>query len=75
MPDSSTHRQLGESVGAGAETAGFFASILSGFLLGFFGDRWLDTEPWLVVAGIVAGSAVGFWKMWRFAKSADEQER
>jgi F0F1-type ATP synthase assembly protein I len=70
-----SRNEIGKAVGAGAEAGGFFASIMSGFLLGFLGDRWLGTEPLLVVLGIVAGSAVGFWKMWRYAKAQDEQRR
>ena len=42
----------------------FFGSIMAGTLLGWLADRWLDTEPWLVVAGIVLGSVNGFYRMW-----------
>jgi F0F1-type ATP synthase assembly protein I len=43
----------------------FFSSIISGFLLGFAGDHFLGTRPWLVVSGIVAGSVTGFYRMYR----------
>ncbi len=42
----------------------FFGSIMAGTLLGWLADRWLSTEPWLVVAGIVLGSLNGFYRMW-----------
>lgn len=42
----------------------FFGSIMAGTLLGWLADRWLDTDPWLVVAGAIAGSVAGFYRMW-----------
>jgi len=45
------------------------AEMVFWFLLGFFLGRWLDgvlhTTPWLTVAGILLGSAGGFWAMYR----------
>lgn len=55
------------------EAAGFFATLMSGFALGFLADWWLGTDPAGVVIGIVAGSATGFWKMWQVAKRQDER--
>ncbi len=75
MSRPSVHREIGASVGAGSETAGFFASILSGLLLGLLGDHLLGTEPLLVALGIIAGSATGFWRMWQYAKRAHDQGR
>lgn len=73
MSRPSVYRDIGASVGAGSEAAGFFASILSGLLLGLLGDHLLGTEPLLVALGIIAGSATGFWRMWRYAKRAHDQ--
>jgi F0F1-type ATP synthase assembly protein I len=28
-------------------------------------DLWLDTEPWLMVAGALLGIVVGFWSVYR----------
>lgn len=68
---SKQFREVAKSVGAGTEAAGFFGSIMSGFLLGLLLDWWLDTEPLFVICGIVAGSGTGFWKMWEYSKRDD----
>jgi ATP synthase protein I len=42
-----------------------FASVVSGLIAGWVLDRWLGTGPWLLVAGIVLGSAAGFYEFIR----------
>ena len=64
---SGYHQELGKSVAAEHHAAGFFASILAGFLLGFGLDAWVGTGPLFTVIGIVAGSVIGFWRMWQVA--------
>ncbi len=51
---------------------GFFASIMSGFLIGFALDWWLGTRPLFIICGIVAGAISGFYGMHAWAQ---EQER
>lgn len=68
MSKSTYHQELGKAVTAEHHAAGFFASILSGMLLGLGLDAWLGTDPALVIVGIVAGSAIGFWRMWQVAQ-------
>jgi len=63
----SYHEELGKAVTAEHHAAGFFASILSGMLLGLGLDALLDTSPALVIVGIIAGSVIGFWRMWQVA--------
>ena len=58
-----------------AMSGSFLGSILSGTLLGYLADLWLDTRPWLVVVGILAGSYAGFMTMWRQSKTIDSIER
>lgn len=53
----------------------FVSSILSGTLLGYLADRWLGTEPWLLILGVALGSYSGFVKMWSYSKRAEEQIR
>ena len=55
-------------------TAGdFFSAILTGLVIGLAGDYFLNTEPWLVVIGVIAGFAVGFWRMVVFSHRIIEQ--
>jgi ATP synthase protein I len=57
---------------SGWATSGSFAgSILSGFLLGYLADRWLGTDPWLVVIGIIVGAYAGFVRMWDYSKAME----
>jgi F0F1-type ATP synthase assembly protein I len=60
-------------MGDWSQAGGFFSSILAGLLLGLAADYFLNTEPWLVVGGIVAGFAVGFWRMIVFSNRIMEQ--
>jgi len=39
--------------------------IVVGYLLGSFLDRKLGTGPWLVVAGVLLGTAAGFVGLFR----------
>lgn len=31
--------------------------------LGYFGDLWLGTSPWLLVSGLLLGIVVGFYEL------------
>ena len=64
---SKYHEEIGRQVAAGVDSASFFATIMSGFLLGALADWWLDTKPVFIVLGIIAGSVIGFWRMWTIA--------
>lgn len=52
-----------------AYAAGFtlFASVVTVGALGWFLDRWLGTQPWLLVVGIALGSAVGLFEFVRLS--------
>jgi F0F1-type ATP synthase assembly protein I len=40
-------------------------SVVLGYLLGNFLDRKLGTSPWLVVTGVLLGTAAGFVELFR----------
>jgi ATP synthase protein I len=48
----------------------FSVAVLLG--LGYLLDRWLGTAPWLMVAGIVVGSAVGLYEFVRITSKISE---
>ena len=52
-----------------AYAAGFtlFASVVSVGGVGWLLDRWLGTQPWLLVVGLVLGSAVGLFEFVRLS--------
>jgi F0F1-type ATP synthase assembly protein I len=56
---------------AAAITLFFSVATLLG--LGYLLDRWLRTGPWLLVAGIVVGSALGLYEFVRItSKMSDD---
>lgn len=55
-------KNAGQYVGTGMQLAG---SMMVYVLLGYLGDRWLDTEPWLLVAGAVVGMMAFFVQLFR----------
>lgn len=60
-------------VGDWSATGDFFGAILAGLLVGLVGDAVLDTAPWLVILGVIAGFGIGFQKMYEFSKQIEHQ--
>lgn len=56
------NRKSGLAYGAALS---LFAAVVGGLIIGWLLDRWLGTRPWLLVTGIVLGSAVGFYEFIR----------
>lgn len=44
-----------------------FVTVAAFTGLGWMLDKWLGTQPWLLVAGIVAGSAAGLFEFVRLS--------
>ena len=42
-----------------------FAAVVAGLVIGWLLDRWLGTGPWLLLTGIVLGSAAGLYEFVR----------
>ena len=60
--DATINRKSGIAYGAAIS---LFAAVAAFLALGWMLDRWLGTKPWLLVAGIVLGSAAGFYQFVR----------
>ena len=55
-----------------AAALAIFFSVAVFFGVGWFLDKWLGTSPWLVVAGIVLGSALGFYEFVRLTSKLND---
>jgi ATP synthase protein I len=71
MPESPNSRPTQEeNRKAGfAYAAGFtvFASVAACTGIGYLLDRWLGTQPWCLLGGMVIGSAIGLWEFVRLS--------
>lgn len=63
-----TTRKSGMAYAAGLT---IFFSVLAFLGFGWMLDRWLGTEPWLLVAGILLGAAVGFYEFIKIISKID----
>lgn len=48
-----------------AAAISLFAAVVAGLIVGWLLDRWLGTQPWLLVVGLVLGAAAGFYEFIR----------
>lgn len=64
MADQEENRKTGFAYAAGIV---LFASVAAFCALGWFLDKWLGTAPWLLIIGIVLGSAVGLFEFVRLS--------
>jgi len=63
-PNAEENRKAGFAYAAGFTV---FASVAAGAGFGYLLDRWLDTQPWCLVGGIVLGSALGLFEFVRLS--------
>jgi ATP synthase protein I len=64
MADQEENRKSGFAYAAALT---LFASVASFCGIGYGLDRWLGTQPWLLVTGLVLGSAVGLYEFVRLS--------
>ena len=64
------------AIGEGSSQAfDFFASVISGMLLGLGFDWVFGTAPILVIIGVIAGFVAGFAKLWAASAAIEEEAR
>jgi ATP synthase protein I len=63
-PDQDENRKSGFAYAAAIT---LFASVAAFCGIGWFLDKWLETQPWLLVVGIVLGSALGLYEFVRLS--------
>jgi ATP synthase protein I len=64
VADQEENRKAGFAYAAGFT---LFASVAAGCALGWFLDKGFGTQPWLLIVGIVLGSAVGLYQFVRLS--------
>jgi ATP synthase protein I len=57
-----------------AMTSEFISAVLVWMGIGWLLDRWLGTDPWLLVAGIVLGFVLGTWLLFLRANEQGKME-
>ena len=72
MPERDDEDVTRTSSVAYAAALSLFFSVATMLGLGYLLDRWLRTAPWLMVAGIVVGSAVGLYEFVRITSKISE---
>ena len=52
----------------------FPASILVGFIIGYFLDKWLKTDPYLTIVFIIYGILAGFFNLFQVTRSHEKKK-
>jgi ATP synthase protein I len=69
-PERRRSRYAPIKMGRTAETAWEASlSILAGALVGYYADKWLGTEPWLMIVFVVLGAAAAFRRLISLAQA------
>jgi ATP synthase protein I len=72
MPERDEENVSQKSGVAYAAAISLFLTVATCLGLGYLLDRWLRTGPWLMVAGIVLGSALGLYEFVRISSKISE---
>ena len=66
-PDPERFRKWGQLAGIGPTLV---AAVVAGWLLGSWLDQRLGTTPWIMLAGVLLGTAGGFLELVRVLKDS-----
>lgn len=50
-------------------------SVAVGGIIGYHLDRWLGTDPWLLIAFLIFGTIAGFRSLYRALKRLEQEEK
>ena len=67
MSKESEQEENRKSSFAYAAGISLFATVTAGCGIGWFLDKWFGTQPWLLIVGIVLGSALGLYEFVRLS--------
>jgi ATP synthase protein I len=51
------------------------ATVVIMFYLGYWADDYLETRPWLMLVGLVIGSAAGFYNFFKTVSDLGKKEQ
>ncbi len=74
--NSDKKSSLAEDItGAGTLGIELLVSVLLGSGAGYLLDKWLGTEPWILVVGAILGAIAGFRQTYLFIVKSDWDEK
>jgi len=50
-------------------------SVAVGAIIGFYLDKWLHTEPWLLIIFLIFGAIAGFRSLYRALKRLEREDK
>ena len=50
------------------------AAVFIGTFMGYWADKWLGTQPWILIIGFIFGAAAGFRNLFRFIAREDHDK-
>ncbi len=65
-------RQIGSYSTLGLEMG---LSVAVGAIIGYYLDKWLHTEPWLLIIFLIFGAIAGFRSLYRALKRFEREDK
>ncbi len=65
-------RQIGSYSTLGLEMG---LSVAVGAIMGYYLDKWLHTEPWLLIIFLIFGAIAGFRSLYRALKRFEREDK
>ncbi len=65
----------GQVTGGFSPSVDLISSVIAGLLIGLALDWWLGTRPVFTIIGVVAGFGSGFFKLWNYSATLEEQAK
>jgi ATP synthase protein I len=50
-------------------------SVAVGAIIGYYLDKWLNTEPWLLIVFLIFGAIAGFRSLYRALKRLERENK
>lgn len=76
------HRQgtgLRQALGWATQLSGVSLELATCLLVGYWGDQYWGTKPWLLILGGILGFIISMWHLWRIVqaieRSSDSSKR